>query len=473
MNQAKSIALNLTTAANQVLSKQARTAVSATTGMQPFTVGPLGNFPYYWQDPQSLVFNAKTYDWIDASLKANTSPIQQGQPFTNLFIAALSKVSYSLSQADQNKLNQDRSKILLQQTALLQAWKDAFGQLPSISNNQQAIDTIINKITQTWASPPVSLTDLQHNPQPRQLLNQTPEAGQSVVPVLVDYLNALGAGVSLLNAVTMNDAYLHHALLAVQRPDESNGGLLTNDGKLRPAYAVKTPLKKIIAGLNAKDRNTAFSVSMQVSRSQHDELIISQSNQPSVKLPSESFLSIKTKDEQELFDQQVLPADSDEVTVQFDFSGLTTVYFTPVSFLMSSLQYWYWVGPINAAIRNGDDDVSGYKFSPQPQIDFSKSGPFGYLYAVAISKYPTVTLTVKQSQQSAWVQKISAAKAVKINFLEQPIGDDDDVNYSLSVIKSRGRSDSLLIKLQPLEKSHASINSTAYVHGVLVERPTV
>ena len=48
----------------------APTSTSVPAGYEPFQVGKLGYFPYYWQDPRNGEFNAKTYEWIDCALKA-------------------------------------------------------------------------------------------------------------------------------------------------------------------------------------------------------------------------------------------------------------------------------------------------------------------------------------------------------------------------------------------------------------------
>jgi hypothetical protein len=77
--------------------------------LEPFSVGAMGQFPYYWQNPTNLRFNSKSYSWISASLTADTMPIQLAENFNNLDNQALASISYVQSQVDSVGLAQNLS----------------------------------------------------------------------------------------------------------------------------------------------------------------------------------------------------------------------------------------------------------------------------------------------------------------------------------------------------------------------------
>jgi hypothetical protein len=117
--------------------------------LEPFLVGALGNFPYYWQNPRNLEFNAKTYTWISSALKATSS--------------------------NQQLLSVASDDLRDYQVALLNAWKQAYGNFPR--GDGQPIDNIVNTIASDWADSPATLTKMQHALNLNELLNTTPASG--------------------------------------------------------------------------------------------------------------------------------------------------------------------------------------------------------------------------------------------------------------------------------------------------------
>ncbi|MGE0684422.1 MAG: lamin tail domain-containing protein [Candidatus Binatia bacterium] len=446
-------------------------AFGSLAGLQPFTVGSLGNFPYYWQDPNNLEFNAKTYAWIAASLKANTSPVQLDQPFTNLYIEALSTISYSLSTIDQTELNQAKQNATDQQGAVLRAWQNAFGSIPLGTQSQEPIDIIMNKITQVWASPPTTLEQLQTAIDLKSILNKTPASGESVLPALSNYLNALDSSISLLNATTMNTAYLQRALDAVQRPTSDNSALKTSDGIMVPAYAVATPLQHILDGLNSTDSAKAFAFKMSVVRSSSTEYAVTTKGHRAVNVPAADFLSVLTDRNADLF-QDKIATGSHPTGVDVAFTGVTMVYYSLVVFSMASLKNWYWITPITNAIKNGSQNISGFKFSPDPQIDFTKLGPFGFLNGVAISKNASLTLTSKGANYKTIAQAVQATPSANLKFLGMPLGPiGTSSEYTASVVTNDADS-SVQVNFKPsMAGVGDSMDSTAFVLGVQTNFP--
>ena len=440
-----------------------RATTTATSGeFRAFTVGALGNFPYYWQNPRNLSLNSKTQNWIQSALKANADPVELNGIFTNLFISALSKVRYSLSTADAAKLNNESALIQQQQTALLLAWQTAFGQLPS---GPQPINAVMDEITNTWATPSTTFSALKLSTDITRTLNTVPASGQSVLPSLATYLNTLGSS-PLTNATAMNNAYVAQALDAVQSPNIANGGVPVSNGGIEPAYLVATPLSQILADLNGTDGK--FTMPMAVSRSTSGKYIVVPESKVTATVPATGFLSIKTKSNPDLF-QNKITAVGQTSKVMASFENVAKVYFGPVPFSMSTGKSWFYAEPIVQAIRNTGKDVSGFKFSPMPQIDFSKAGPFGMVTGVLISKNPKVSITMSDQTFAAIWPDLQSGATHEVYFLGRSLGDTADC--TVSTVPDAATSSTTVTFTPTSVSTPDSVTSTAYVLGVKTEFP--
>jgi hypothetical protein len=450
----------------------ARVSVSAGQ-CQAFQAGALGNFPFYWQDPTNLKFNKKTYEWISAGLRANASPVQLAQPFTNLYISALSKVNYNLSSSDAAQLAQVQQEVLARQAALLKAWQSAFGEIPQRTGNMEPIDVVIYRITQTWAVPPITLQQLQGAQDLRAELNRMPPSGISVLPALAGYLDALQSNSSLINQVTMNRVYLQQALAAVQSPSSASGAIETNDGLLRPAYFVSTPLQRILDSLNSTDTNKTLIYRMTAARDTPTECSVAVNHAASDKVQIEDFLSIETDDGMDLFKDLIIP-DREKADIELTFTGVTTVNFGPADFSMAEMKNWYWMSPINDAIVNSGKDVSGFRFSPVSQIDFGYTGPFGFLTGVTISKNASLKITSSRDTSQAIAQAAKASPSVRVKFLTTPISTNSNRSLEHGVsVASQAHDAPTVINLAAMpDRAGDSPDSTAFVICVHTDYPS-
>lgn len=544
--------------------------------LEPFMVGALGNFPYYWQNSSDLEFNAKTYTWISSALKAtstnqqpltaqnlidshqqssllrawkevykdfpegkgqpidriidaitndwancpttlidmqkapnlnellnaapkngqsiirvldnclndldssspldnlavettNNTPKQLDQSFNSTYIDAFGKIAYSLSTNDEAKLNQAHQDATNQQVALLSAWKEAHGSFPA--GEGPPIDRIIDTITNDWADPPTNLTAIQSSLNINQLLNKTPPSGKTIIPILTNYLNALGGAISLENNSTMNQAYLGRALAAVQSPNAKNGGLQTDDSAFHPAYNIATQLSDILNGL--KNKGNSISLKMSVSHHSESEFSVSMAGGASFTIPFLDFFGLSVNAEANYFSDHIVKS-SKKTDIELTYTGVTLVNFGPVAYDLSMPnKYWYWTKPITKAIENGNSDVSGFKFSPEPQIDFSESGPFGYLTGVAIANYPSVKITVTSSDYESIEKTFQQKVKVGLSFLGIPLGNqgsESTYSHNLNVDSS---SETITITLDPPKELIAgtSVDSVGWVLGVQTEYP--
>ncbi|QXU43606.1 hypothetical protein [Pedobacter sp. D749] len=454
------------------LKEQATTLLSSVLKepLTDFDASNLGNFPYYYLNPNNLQFNATTYEWISTALTANATPVTLGEPFVNIYTQALASVGYKLSKADQAALNAAQKAATNQQMALLTLWTSIYGPVKATSK-QQPIDIIMSTIATTWASPATDLYTIQRTKNLAKLLNKTPASGQPVLPVFANYLNALGSSISLQNATTMNTGYLSTVLDNVQDATADNGGMLLDDSATtyHPAYAVSTPLSDIINGLSATSNK--IELNMTVTRSSKSEVEINIKGGARFKIPIASFLTLSVNGSASYFSDTIATA-SNTISVRMTFTGVTLVNYGPASFNVATGLKWSWMKPITDAIRNGSKDVSGFVFSPKPGIDFSEGGPFSFLTGVAISNYPSVEITVQSKSYESIKETIKQTVSLGISFLGISLGGGSESTYSHNA-SSSSSSSTVTITLDPPADMIAGTNesSRAWVLGAETSYP--
>tara|TARA_R110002126_G_scaffold278004_1_gene424110 strand:+ start:13536 stop:14966 length:1431 start_codon:yes stop_codon:yes gene_type:complete len=422
------------------LKTQANSVLSSAVGSSPleaFNITSQGNFPYVWQNPSNLKFNAKTYNWIKGNLAAATSPYQfmAGSDFTNKYLQLASNIVWTLSKSDQAELNNAAAKATRQQAAVLNAWQSAFGSLPE---GNAPINDIANTIATTWADPATTLQDIQSALNLGKLLNKVPAAGAPVLPVFVNWLNALGSSVPLQNQVTMNNAYLARAVSAIQDPSAKNGGLTLDDGSIQPGYAVANQVADIENAL--ANAGSSVDLSMTVTRSTSSEYEVKMSGSTGFSIPIFDFISVGVGADANYFSSDIATTDN-QTSVDMTFPGVNLVNFGPDSFTQAgNTENWFWMDPIREAIANGYQngapvkDVSGYKWASQPPItDFSDSGPFGYLGGAAISGYPTIKITVKSDSYQRIQKTFEQSVSSSVSFLGIKLASASESTYSNNV----------------------------------------
>lgn len=439
-------------------------------GYRPFSVGALGNFPYYWQDPATLLFNTKTYQWIAAGLKAGSNPVQLDGFFTNRFIRLLGSISYGLSTADQAQLDRAQATATNEQRALLQAWRSAFGALPGDAAGSPVINLIMEEIACTWASPATDLNTLSAAADPSVLLNRTPPAGQSVLSALCDYLAAIKSSVPLLNEVTRNSGLLSRALTALQDPTTENGALMLSDRSLVPAYAVQTPVHDILAGLAMTTESRTVRLALDVKSGGIGAHEVAINGGVTARVPTTQILGLGSRASNDILGSILsVGGAQDTVRVTADFPGVTTVCFAPCAFLIGAFKNWFWTEPIIQAVRNGKNDVSGFKFTPDPPFDLSEEGPVGCVTSVIISRNPSIKVATSQPLGSRLADAVTSTPGGELSFLGRSLGTLGAADgYELAEVRSTP-SEQVTLRPVPNLGSGVLVDARAWVLAVKTE----
>jgi hypothetical protein len=434
----------------------------------PFSVGALGNFPYYWKDPATLDFNHLTYEWISSGLLADSDPVKLDGVFTNRFLNVISKIVFVLSKADQKKLLGAQGKITQQQHAVLTAWEKAFGSIPIGEPGNPSIDNVVAKIVTEWALPTTHLYSLINSKDPKKILNKTPKRGEAVIPALMTMLSAISSVIPLLDLVTHNNGLLGRALEALQIPSDKNGAILTNEGKRVPAYSIRPSVKEIIAGLSKKNDSDAIKLNLQAIPMGKKKMSVSDKNNPRVEMRSAEILSLR-KNRNNIALSEVLSCEKSTTELEIDFPGSVQVHFAPVDFVKKTVENWFWPEPIIKAQKNTNSDVSGFKFALDPGVNFSDKGSFGYLTSVLISNYPSIKLSTSTSHAVEIESLLKDNMDSELCFLDRNIG----VVGARDGYTCDRHDNKIILKPTPSDTSqlNTSLNPTAFVLGVTREFP--
>jgi hypothetical protein len=115
----------------------------------------------------------------------------------------------------------------------------------------------------------------------------------------------------------------------------------------------------------------AISMKMKITRTSESEFQVNVEGGTSFSIPVFSLFSMNVGGNAHYFESEIATSEN-EITVDMTFPGINLVSFGPEEFDMSPPRNWFWMTPIRDAIKNGSSDVSRFKFSPDPGIDFSK-----------------------------------------------------------------------------------------------------
>jgi len=445
-----------------------KATVTGSGPLEAFNLSSAGAFPYYWTNPNNLEFNHKTYDWIKKATKAGKDPVETGDSFNTLFETAIQSIEYGLSTDDTAKKNQIANDATNQQLALLTKWKNTYGGFPE--GEGQPIDKVVGEILTKWSSKELSLSQLQDEFDLNEFFDTKPASAGPIIPIFSNWLDAIGDGAALMNATSLNSNYVKRAQKASQKPSLKNGGMKLDDGAdFHPAYQVNKAATEILNDL--KQDSNSISVDFEVKESSESKVKVEVNASTTVEVRWGWFFKIKVKANADYFKETIVKSSS-SMKIKMTFPGISFVPFGPVEFEKSTLKGWYYQKAIKDAIKNTGKDVTGFRFSPDPNIDFSANGDFRHLTGVAISQQPTIEVTLKSSNSEHIKETLNGGGGVGITLLGLTIDADGKNNYT-SKVTDTGTSNEIKITFGPSKEINAvdNVDGRAWILGVQRSEP--
>jgi hypothetical protein len=439
---------------------QARSYVGNTIGtkiLDELHVGAAGEFLWYHQNPTSGTFSTTTYNWISSGLKGDGAvPEVGGDPFALRYISLMKRISYRLSKEQQAELNYAQERSGTHGLSFLNAWTAAYNRPPVDPDSAlTVIDTIINIMIEEWSSN-TSLSQIKLiNANLEEVFNKAPLSGVGLFPLLTAYLNALGHGINISSELAHFEKLRKDAVKATEAAVAANGGLKLKNEDGGDYYAPRYSIRPTVAEIsNYFEDPTAseFDLSMTAEYLNREEVSVSVSGSQAVRIPYAWFFGVSVKNDSS-YAQNNIFVQHNSVTVSMKFSGVNYVSFAPAPFNpLIKRTNWFYSESILSAIRIGTADVTGYRFLNATDMDlnqFATGGEFGYVDGVAISLFPTISVTIKGSNYQKIATDIKSNSKVGIDFLGIPLATPATADAYSAKTKVNEASSSVTINFSP------------------------
>ncbi len=444
---------------------QANSILGLSGGLGPlhaFDFQNVGGFPYVGTVLNAGAFNAATYDWISGSLAEGCRPYEMsGTRFAQIYCSALQNIEWSLSNADYAALNTAQTNAASSQSALISTWYSAFG---PISTGSNPIDKILQIIVSEWASDPTTLEAIQQAPNVHAVLNRIPMMGAQIMPLLINWLNALGSAVSLQSELTQNQIDLINAIDAVQSPSKKNNATLLSNREYAPTFHLTPQVSEIRSTLESSNESVAIKMLVNGTKKGRDPnfTLLGDSQTPI----NGNLLSLDVGGNADYF-SDVIANENAEITVVADFSGVSLVNVMPAR-AGDENGGWLWLDPIIQAERNHRDDVSGFKWLSNMYPNLL--GPdmlLGYASGVAIANAPIISISVRSSDFLTIAETMQNTGFCKVRFLGQEVKNDTNDECSIRVqTDTSSQTTNITLRLPSELGEPTSAGSFAWVMGI-------
>jgi hypothetical protein len=403
------------------LQEQAMAAVQDTfkSTLYPVQYPSQGDFKWNWQNGNQ-VFNDATYQYVNALASpgnvVDTVALSPGGGFANAYVAVINDMVFSLSSGDQAKLTQAQSNASVQAGTIVSDYQNSYGTITAAQMAAAGVQTkqdyVIGYVLGSqWsgATPPLSYTAMATARNLKALLPKAPMGADQVITDVTVYLNLMQP-VNGFSDQLQNGAWTLSQLKAnAMYPSASNGGIQTfdpNTGTVLPGYNDGWGISDSIASINNDLLNTGrtISIGMTTSQSSGSDLEVNVQGQAGFTIGS--WLEFETEVSGG-YDMSKTAGTSTDCSVSITYAGYSMVPAAPAAWQQATNTGFYYPDPINQAVVNGTQDVTGFKFLNTPPYQLgplASGGNFGLLTNLLISNYPTISITYTHADYSTFAQ---------------------------------------------------------------------
>jgi hypothetical protein len=461
----------------QSIAKQAQSVLGNVLGNitpVPIEIAGHGNFPYNYLD-MNTNFSINTWTFLNSVMQAGEhGGVAFGQPLTNAYSTLISALSYQYSKADNTTLEKYTISSQQDATNLVRAYEQTFGPITqaqlTAANQDTKLDYIINyKVQNAWAGKNAPLTLTNNNiANLTDVLPELPASAQPLLGLISTYLGDLVSVLGLINSRGAASTLLTNLKRNTTAPTTGNGGISTSDGAMHVAFSIKEAMAAIDTAL----ANTAnqFTITFHVSNYTEDSTTVSVSGQGAGVIPIGDFLGIDVGASAS-YNMHTLNTQGDELDVTLTYTGVTLVDASPSLYQEDTKTGWFDPEPLREAVANHQQEVSGFQLTPWPTTyNFAAGGNFGYLSALIISAYPTVTISYANGSSSDYESKVTQSASVGVSLFGIRLGGVEQ-SFSQGKIKQHAQGAGFDITFAPNPPSGSALDQTAYIIAGNVEYP--
>ncbi|WP_147445481.1 hypothetical protein [Corallococcus aberystwythensis] len=429
--------MQLVAAYIQALKAKAVSVIGSTIGATLVPIEYNGDFNWDWTTGTGDI-NKLTYDYISGAVSPSTDipgacAVGGTGSLPMLYGQLINAINWQFNDADQKALQAAQTKSTVQAQSLVATYTGIYGpithaQFQAAQTVSASIQTPIDYILMyqagyLWAgipsgSMPLSTSAMQSSPNLRKLLQYAPSSAEPVLLEISAYLNAYGIGASLQDAQSVGSSLLQ-ILKSNLTPSATNGGVLQSNPpstQYFPGFSSNKQPTDILSGLQNSSQPAI--VSFTASSAQQSAYNISFSGGGSMSWGGWLLgISVGANFQGDIAAQQGSGSTFD---ITMSFPGVTVIPFAPAAYQPNSDGATGWLDEtvLYQALNNynnGSKD-SGFTF-PSGLPSGIKLGPggVGYLSAVVVSGYPTITVNFAEGDYSTWSQWLAAHASVSVD----------------------------------------------------------
>jgi hypothetical protein len=450
-----------------------------------------GDFMWNWSNANQ-VFNQSTFDYISAILSkgdfTNSAKMGSSGSFANAYSQMLNVIVYSLSAANQQKLIQAQNNASTQAMTIISDYQTTYGPITDAMMQTAGVatkqDYVISYIMgSVWSgkgtSQPLTYTQMAAARNLAALMPNMPASGNQVLTDVTIYLNIMQP-VNALSDMLQNGAWILRQLKTnTQYPSSNNGGMQT----VNPVTGVVSPQLNVGYGINYSQaaisndlQNTARTISLGMTTSSASGGSLNVNVEGQAGFSVGSFLKFSVAGGA-TYDMSQVNGTSTDCSVSMLWKGYSMIPMAPLAWQQATSVGWYYGDPITQAMANGQQDVDGFKFISTPPYNLGKldnGGTFGQFTNLLIANYPTITITYRNANfsafQQAWSEHVSGNLTL-FGFIS--LGSFSQGAYGSSYQQGADNSTfSVTFSASPQVTSVPQLQQTAYVVAGAVNTPS-
>lgn len=446
------------------LKEQAAAVLGSTVAATLVPIQYNGDFNWSWSDGTTNV-NQPSYNYISGAVspsttQAGTYQVGGGGSFANLYQQLINGIAWQFSAADSATMQQAQTQSQTQGASVVSTYVAAFG-APTAAQMQtaqqvnpliaSALDYIVlYEAGYLWAGQPkgsmgLSLFTMQQTQNLRTLLQYAPPSAQPVIQAISMYLNALGGATRLMDMQSLG-TYTLQQLKNNLTPSATNGGInLFNPptSNYYLGYSSNKTTSQILQELS----NTSQQVTLQFSASQSSQSSYNVSFSGGASLGWAGDLLDISAGTSFRGDVARQSGSGSDMNISMVYPGVTIIPFTPAAFQQTSggSTGWWYEAIIRQAwdnLQQGSSAESGFTFvnGVPGGIQLGQDG-LGYLSAIVVSGYPTITIEFSEGSYddfSSWLSTHTDVSVSLFGFI--PMGSASIDTYQASMSHSQSGS---------------------------------
>lgn len=377
--------------------------------------------------------------------------------YSDLYKNVLGSLEYSISAADQIKINQEEQSHDALVGTIINLYAESG--LDDDPKDHPTIMYIMNRIKEVTGS------DYLH------LDTKTYSSLSNLCNKLSEYSRLASFTTMLQN--DWSDAFdrIQEIKKNIKDPSKENGGLETAKNEFYIGWDKLPETETLLYDLKNEGSNIEFSISTNSFES--SQSVLHFESDVSVKVPFNWIFNMKIDHEHE-FDFSKYYSKSSSLDIAFKFNGVSTVAAVPTPISSNNKKGWFAADMLKEAAEKSGKDVTGIRLHGSrydPDKLFGKDGMLKRMSTFVISQQPIITLTFSNFECSGFEKYFKQNTNVKFSILGGLISGTHDNDFSCTSSKYDASSNTLTVTLAPppLGSSGSLGKQTAYVLGGTAE----